>query len=509
MYRYDGAAAGPLPRALAAVAREHRLRRPRDRRGGVQLYDTLLRNLGVTRYELQLNSIGDRKCRPAYIERLNGVARRARGRARRGRAAEAPDEPAARVRRQERARAGRARRTRRRSASRSATSARSTSRAVRALARRVRRRVHARSDARPRARLLHAHDVRVHGPDDERQASTICGGGRYDYLIEEIGGPPTPGIGFGAGIERLVLSLELGRRPAERPAARRLLRRRRGRRARPTRSPLLAELRARGLCARHGLRGPLVEGPAHAGAAARRTTDRDLHGGRRRSARRGGEQDRRARRCVARSPDERVARHRLRRARARTTPVSAVTVAGWADTPTRPRRARLHRPARRDRQSSSSSSTRSARPRRRRLRTRSATSSSSGDAARSCAGAGAREPEHADRRDRAAGRRARDRLAVRAAAVPARRGERRRSVRSATAGSTCGAKLQRNIRLRARMVRSIRRGDGARRASSTSRRRSSGSRRPRARATSSCPSRLQPGRSTRCRSRRRSPSSCS
>ena len=29
--------------------------------------------------------------------------------------------------------------------------------------------------------------------------SSICGGGRYDGLIEEIGGKPTPGIGFGAG----------------------------------------------------------------------------------------------------------------------------------------------------------------------------------------------------------------------------------------------------------------------------------------------------------------------
>jgi len=47
------------------------------------------------------------------------------------------------------------------------------------------------------------------GPDESAQASTICGGGRYDYLIEEIGGPPTPGVGFGAGIERLVLSLQL------------------------------------------------------------------------------------------------------------------------------------------------------------------------------------------------------------------------------------------------------------------------------------------------------------
>jgi histidyl-tRNA synthetase len=55
------------------------------------------------------------------------------------------------------------------------------------------------------------------GPDESTQASTICGGGRYDYLIEEIGGQPTPGIGFGAGIERLVLSLELEGVTAEAP----------------------------------------------------------------------------------------------------------------------------------------------------------------------------------------------------------------------------------------------------------------------------------------------------
>jgi histidyl-tRNA synthetase len=35
---------------------------------------------------------------------------------------------------------------------------------------------------------------------------SICGGGRYDGLVEEIGGPPTPGIGFGAGIDRLALA---------------------------------------------------------------------------------------------------------------------------------------------------------------------------------------------------------------------------------------------------------------------------------------------------------------
>ena len=38
--------------------------------------------------------------------------------------------------------------------------------------------------------------------------STICGGGRYDGLVEEIGGPATPGIGFAIGLERLILALE-------------------------------------------------------------------------------------------------------------------------------------------------------------------------------------------------------------------------------------------------------------------------------------------------------------
>lgn len=37
---------------------------------------------------------------------------------------------------------------------------------------------------------------------------TICGGGRYDHLIEEIGGPPIPGVGFGLGVERLLLVME-------------------------------------------------------------------------------------------------------------------------------------------------------------------------------------------------------------------------------------------------------------------------------------------------------------
>jgi histidyl-tRNA synthetase len=38
--------------------------------------------------------------------------------------------------------------------------------------------------------------------------ATVCGGGRYDQLIEQLGGKPAPGVGFGLGIERLLLLLE-------------------------------------------------------------------------------------------------------------------------------------------------------------------------------------------------------------------------------------------------------------------------------------------------------------
>ena len=37
---------------------------------------------------------------------------------------------------------------------------------------------------------------------------TICGGGRYNGLVEALGGPPTPGIGFALGIERLLLACD-------------------------------------------------------------------------------------------------------------------------------------------------------------------------------------------------------------------------------------------------------------------------------------------------------------
>jgi histidyl-tRNA synthetase len=41
---------------------------------------------------------------------------------------------------------------------------------------------------------------------------TLCGGGRYDLLVQELGGENTPAIGFAAGIERFLLVLEMGKK---------------------------------------------------------------------------------------------------------------------------------------------------------------------------------------------------------------------------------------------------------------------------------------------------------
>lgn len=49
---------------------------------------------------------------------------------------------------------------------------------------------------------------------NEGSEGTICGGGRYDGLVSEIGGPEMPGVGFGMGLERLLLVLEsIGKLP--------------------------------------------------------------------------------------------------------------------------------------------------------------------------------------------------------------------------------------------------------------------------------------------------------
>ena len=45
-------------------------------------------------------------------------------------------------------------------------------------------------------------------PPEEGSQSTVLGGGRYDGLIEQLGGRSTPGVGFGSGLERLVLNVK-------------------------------------------------------------------------------------------------------------------------------------------------------------------------------------------------------------------------------------------------------------------------------------------------------------
>jgi histidyl-tRNA synthetase len=45
-------------------------------------------------------------------------------------------------------------------------------------------------------------------PVEEGGQSTVGGGGRYDGLIEQLGGKPTPGVGFATGIERIILNMK-------------------------------------------------------------------------------------------------------------------------------------------------------------------------------------------------------------------------------------------------------------------------------------------------------------
>lgn len=45
--------------------------------------------------------------------------------------------------------------------------------------------------------------------------NAICGGGRYDLLVEQLGGKPTPGVGWACGIERILLAAEKYAKPIE------------------------------------------------------------------------------------------------------------------------------------------------------------------------------------------------------------------------------------------------------------------------------------------------------
>ena len=174
----------------------------------IQYYDALLRSLGITNFELQLNSIGDRACRPAYIEKLNAWL---------DAHADILDDDARQKRATSPLRVFDVKNERVRAALADAPKI-GESLCAECAEHFARVRGYLDEYGVPYTivpTLVRGLDYYTRttfefiGPDESAQASTICGGGRYDYLVEEIGGPPTPGIGFGAGIERLVLSLEL------------------------------------------------------------------------------------------------------------------------------------------------------------------------------------------------------------------------------------------------------------------------------------------------------------
>jgi histidyl-tRNA synthetase len=238
----------------------------------IQLYDTLLRRLGVTRYHLELNSIGCRECRPAYLTRLRAWLGANRERLDEDTRRKADTTPL-RVfdNYQQKPEAARA-------------ALDEAPKIGDALCDECERRfgaVRADLDAVGVSYALVPTLVRgldyysrttweFVGPLANENA-TISGGGRYDYLVEEIGGPPTPGVGFGAGIERLLIALEEeGVEAASAPSTEVFLALEPGAPREPV-SRWLAELRAAGVAcdtdyAGRSLKGQLTQG-ARLGAA--------------------------------------------------------------------------------------------------------------------------------------------------------------------------------------------------------------------------------------------------
>ncbi len=171
----------------------------------IKLYDELLARLDVTDYVLKLNSIGDANCRPAYVGALMGWLMKHQSELdeeARAKLATSPlrvfDVKSERMRQllEDAPKIGD-----------------SLCDACREHFARLRGYLDAlgvRYELEPT--LVRGLDYYTRTTFEFQDAaigaqSVICGGGRYDGLVEAIGGPPTPGIGFGAGIERLLLSV--------------------------------------------------------------------------------------------------------------------------------------------------------------------------------------------------------------------------------------------------------------------------------------------------------------
>ncbi len=90
--------------------------------------------------------------------------------------------------------------------------------------------------------------------------SGIGGGGRYDGLAELIGGPPTPGVGFASGVERVLLALEDQQRPPGTPTRMDVFFAIHLSDARPRLHALMDAARARGVACEADLAGRAVKG---------------------------------------------------------------------------------------------------------------------------------------------------------------------------------------------------------------------------------------------------------
>ncbi len=185
----------------------------------LQLYDTLLHRLGVSAYHIELNSIGCRICRPAYLETLRTWLTTNEHRLDADTRTKVATSPL-RIFDNYLAKPGAVRVA----LDEAPTIGESLCEdcVVHFAA------VRADLDATGVAYTLVPTLVRgldyytrttweFIGPMDNEN-STISGGGRYDGLVGEIGGPPTPGVGFGAGLERLLLAMEDAGITAEVPA---------------------------------------------------------------------------------------------------------------------------------------------------------------------------------------------------------------------------------------------------------------------------------------------------
>ena len=165
----------------------------------IQLYVELLRRLGISGYELRLNSIGDQACRPAYVERLSAWLDENDDRL---------DDEARAKRRTTPLRVFDVKSERVQAALKDApTIGDSLCEPCREHFARVRAYLDAYGiEYVLTPTLVRGLDYYTRTTFEFHEDTQLLGGGRYDGLVEEIGGPPTPAIGFGAGVERLLLS---------------------------------------------------------------------------------------------------------------------------------------------------------------------------------------------------------------------------------------------------------------------------------------------------------------